>query len=46
MDIQPDTVIFATGYTHLDNYPSPRDAELRNIVRSGDEDIAFIGYVR
>jgi hypothetical protein len=53
MDIRPDTVIFATGYTqcfnYLDkesNYPSPRDADLRNIARSGDEDLAFIGYVR
>ena len=53
MDIRPDTVIFATGYTqcfnYLDkesNYPSPRDADLRNIARSGDENMAFIGYVR
>ena len=53
MDIRPDTVIFATGYTqcfdYLDkesNYPSPRDADLRNITRSGDENMAFIGYVR
>ena len=53
MDIRPDTVIFATGYTqcfnYLDkesNYPSLRDADLRDIARTGDEDMAFIGYVR
>ncbi|KDR81496.1 hypothetical protein GALMADRAFT_239475 [Galerina marginata CBS 339.88] len=53
MDIRPDTIIYATGYTqefkYLDNdsfYPSLRDANLRNITRTGDESLAFIGYVR
>ncbi|KIM49249.1 hypothetical protein M413DRAFT_438422 [Hebeloma cylindrosporum] len=53
MDIRPDTVIFATGYTQCFNYldkessyPSPHDADVRNITRSGDENLAFIGYVR
>ncbi|KAF8889777.1 FAD/NAD-P-binding domain-containing protein [Gymnopilus junonius] len=53
MIIKPDTVIYATGYTqefsYLDKascYPSPQDADLRNIARTGDEDFAFIGYIR
>lgn len=53
MNVQPDTVIFATGYTQkfdfLDkesNYPAPQDADLRNVAKSGDESVAFIGYVR
>ena len=53
MDIRPDTVIYATGYTqrfdYLDkasNYPSPGSADVRNIAKSGDETVAFIGYVR
>lgn len=53
MDIRPDTVIYATGYTqHFDyldkasNYSSPQIADLRNVAKSGDETVAFIGYVR
>jgi dimethylaniline monooxygenase (N-oxide forming) len=53
MDIRPDTVIYATGYTQLftfldkeSNYPAPHDADLRNVAKSGDESVAFIGYVR
>ncbi|KAF8969949.1 FAD/NAD-P-binding domain-containing protein [Flammula alnicola] len=53
MDIRPDTVIYATGYTqqfdYLDKgsgYPSPREADLRNVAKIGDETIGFIGYVR
>jgi dimethylaniline monooxygenase (N-oxide forming) len=53
MDIRPNTVIYATGYiqefSYLDKssgYPYPREADLRNIVKSGDESVAFIGYVR
>jgi len=53
MDIRPNTVIYATGYTqefpYLDkesNYPRLHEADLRNISKSGDESIAFIGYVR
>jgi len=53
MDVRPDTVIYATGYTQqfafLDkksNYPAPQDADLRNVAKSGDESLAFIGYVR
>lgn len=53
MDVRPNTVIYATGYTQqfdfLDkesNYPAPHDADLRNVAKSGDESVAFIGYVR
>jgi len=52
-DIRPDTVIFATGYTQnfqffnkADNYPAAGEADMRNVVRSGDESVAFIGFVR
>ena len=52
-DVRPDTVIYATGYTQafdfLDpdgNYPTPTEADIRNITRTGDEDVAFIGFVR
>lgn len=51
--IKPDTVVYATGYTqkfdYLDeasHYPRPQDADLRSIARTGDEDLAFIGYIR
>jgi len=53
MNVRPDTVIYATGYTQqfafLDkksNYPTPHDADLRNVAKSGDESFACIGYVR
>lgn len=53
MVIKPDAIIYATGYTqefgYLDEascYPFPQDADLRSIARTGDEDFAFIGYVR
>ncbi|KIY66071.1 FAD/NAD-P-binding domain-containing protein [Cylindrobasidium torrendii FP15055 ss-10] len=52
-DIRPEIVVFATGYQQdfsmLDpesNYPTPDQASIRNITREGDEDIAFIGFVR
>lgn len=52
-DFKPDTVIFATGYTQNFNlfdpeghYPAASEADVRNIARSGDESIAFIGFVR
>lgn len=50
-DFRPDTVIYATGYTQdfsiLDeSYPTPSEADVRNVVRTGDEDMAFIGFVR
>ncbi|TCD70584.1 hypothetical protein EIP91_002614 [Steccherinum ochraceum] len=52
-DIRPDTVIFATGYKQdfslfdpEGDYPTPGDADVRNIVRTGDESVAFIGFVR
>jgi dimethylaniline monooxygenase (N-oxide forming) len=50
-DFRPDTIIFATGYTQkfdfLDSsYPTPGEADIRNVTRAGDESIAFIGFVR
>jgi dimethylaniline monooxygenase (N-oxide forming) len=52
-DIRPDTVIFATGYTQdftiFDpdgNYPTPACTDIRNIAKSGDETVGFIGFVR
>ncbi|KAF8130460.1 FAD/NAD(P)-binding domain-containing protein [Mycena galopus ATCC 62051] len=52
-DVRPDLVIYATGYrqefSFLDKdggYPTPGDADVRNVVRTGDESVAFIGFVR
>ncbi|KAF8654097.1 hypothetical protein AX16_003630 [Volvariella volvacea WC 439] len=52
--ICPDTIVFATGYTQEFSFfdkrsgyaRSPLDADLRNIVKSGDHTVAFIGFVR
>jgi len=53
MEIRPNTIIYATGYTQefpyfdqKSGYPIPKDADLRNVAKTGDESIAFIGYVR
>ena len=52
-DIRPEVLIYATGYRQefgfLDKeskYPTPEEADIRSITREGDEDIAFIGFVR
>ncbi|KAJ7168185.1 hypothetical protein C8R43DRAFT_983359 [Mycena crocata] len=52
-DVRPDLVIYATGYrqefSFLDSsggYPTPGDADVRNVVKDGDESVAFIGFVR
>ena len=52
-DVRPDTVIFATGYRQEfgflnaeDNYPTAAEADVRNIVRKGDESVGFLGFVR
>ncbi|EIN08060.1 FAD/NAD(P)-binding domain-containing protein [Punctularia strigosozonata HHB-11173 SS5] len=52
-DFRPDTVIYATGYTQKfgffdanSDYATPDQADVRNIVKSGDESVAFIGFVR
>ncbi|KAF5390335.1 hypothetical protein D9757_002786 [Collybiopsis confluens] len=52
-EVRPELVIYATGYrqefSFLDkegSYPTAADADIRNIVRKGDESIAFIGFVR
>lgn len=51
--VRPNLVIYATGYTQefgfLDkesDYPTPEDANVRNVVKDGDETVAFIGFVR
>lgn len=50
--IKPDLVIYATGYEHhgfpflSPGYPDSKDCDMRAIWREGDEDVAFIGFVR
>jgi dimethylaniline monooxygenase (N-oxide forming) len=49
--VKPDILIFATGYIQsfpfLDaTYPLPQDADIRGIWKQGNEDVAFIGFVR
>ena len=48
---KPDVLIFATGYKQefcfLDkSYATPDEANIRNIWKSGDETVGFIGFVR
>ncbi|KAJ7184298.1 FAD/NAD(P)-binding domain-containing protein [Mycena filopes] len=52
-DVKPEVVIYATGYrqefSFLDKeggYATPGEADVRNVVKSGDESVAFIGFVR
>ncbi|KAJ6488542.1 hypothetical protein C8R47DRAFT_1274772 [Mycena vitilis] len=52
-DVRPDLVIYATGYrqdfSFLDKtagYGTPGEADVRNVVKSGDETVAFIGFLR
>ncbi|CAL1703562.1 unnamed protein product [Somion occarium] len=52
-DVRPDTVIYATGYkqdfSFLDSesgYATPAEADVRNITKTGDETVGFIGFVR
>jgi len=50
-DIRPNTVIYATGFRtflpFLDStYPNPKECDLRSISRTGEEDVAFIGFLR
>lgn len=49
--VKPDVLIFATGYKQefpfLDlSYITLGEANLRNIWKSGDESVGFIGFVR
>jgi dimethylaniline monooxygenase (N-oxide forming) len=49
--VKPDVLIFATGYKQefpfLDSsYITPGEANIRNIWKSGDESVGFIGFVR
>ena len=52
-DVRPDTVVYATGYTQKfdffdknGDYGTPSEADIRNVAKSGDETVAFIGFVR
>lgn len=52
-DVRPELVIYATGYKQefgfLDKesgYPTPDEANVRNVVKEGDESVGFIGFVR
>jgi dimethylaniline monooxygenase (N-oxide forming) len=52
-DVRPDTVIYATGYRQdfsflnkESNYGTPAEADIRNVARTGDETVGFIGFVR
>ncbi|KAJ7491288.1 hypothetical protein FB451DRAFT_1222690 [Mycena latifolia] len=52
-DVRPELVVYATGYrqefSFLDKvggYATPGEADLRNVVKDGDESVAFIGFVR
>ncbi|TFY82963.1 hypothetical protein EWM64_g1049 [Hericium alpestre] len=52
-DVRPDTVIYATGYKQefpffdeADGYPRPSEADIRNVAKTGGEDVGFIGFVR
>ncbi|KAG6854603.1 hypothetical protein C0991_004205 [Blastosporella zonata] len=51
--VKPELVVFATGYTQsfdfLDKesgYATPADADMRDVTKTGDESVAFIGFVR
>jgi dimethylaniline monooxygenase (N-oxide forming) len=50
--IQPDIVVFATGYKQSfpflssTSYPSPSSASIRGIFEKSDPSVAFIGFVR
>lgn len=51
IEVKPDVVIFATGYRQEfpfleEGYPTPDLADMRNVVKSGEETVAFIGFVR
>ncbi|KAK1220425.1 hypothetical protein PQX77_016806 [Marasmius sp. AFHP31] len=50
-DVRPEVLIYATGYRQdfsflAKDYPTADQANIRNIVREGDESVAFIGFVR
>ena len=52
-DVRPDLVIYATGYRQEfgffdeeSDYATPEEADVRNVVKEGDESVAFIGFVR
>ncbi|KAF8078064.1 hypothetical protein FPV67DRAFT_1463978 [Lyophyllum atratum] len=51
--VKPELVIYATGYTQNfdffdeeSNYATPSEADMRNVTKTGDETVGFIGFVR
>ncbi|KAG9004845.1 hypothetical protein FRB94_002012 [Tulasnella sp. JGI-2019a] len=53
MDIRPDVILFATGYTQdfsffnkEDGYATAGELDVRDLLKRGDETVAFIGFVR
>ena len=49
--VKPDIVILATGYKQVfpfldEAYSTPDEADIRRVWRSGNESLAFIGFVR
>jgi dimethylaniline monooxygenase (N-oxide forming) len=49
--VKPDVLIFATGckqeFLFLDSsHITPGEANIRNIWKSGDESVGFIGFAR
>ncbi|KAG7096033.1 hypothetical protein E1B28_006714 [Marasmius oreades] len=50
-DIRPEVLIYATGYQQnfsflAKDYPTADQANIRNVVREGDESVPFIGFLR
>jgi dimethylaniline monooxygenase (N-oxide forming) len=51
LECKPDVLVLATGYSQsfpfLDaNYPTPDEADIRSVWKTGDETVGFIGFVR
>ncbi len=49
--LKPDMVVLATGYTQSfqflsSSYPLPSSADIRGVWKAGQEDVAFIGFLR
>ncbi|KAG7088525.1 hypothetical protein E1B28_012508 [Marasmius oreades] len=50
-DVRPEVLIYATGYQQdfsflAKDYPTADQANIRNVVKEGDESVAFIGFLR
>ncbi|KAG8861909.1 hypothetical protein FRB96_002352 [Tulasnella sp. 330] len=53
MDVRPDMLLFATGYkqdfsffAEGEGYPTTEQLDVRDLFKSGDESVAFIGFLR